>query len=48
MFESMNRGIDVHRLRPVVDRVFPFEDAREAYRYLESGTHFGKVVLRVP
>ena len=48
MFESMNRAIDLHRLRPVVDRVFPFEDAREAYRYLESGTHFGKVVLRVP
>jgi NADPH:quinone reductase-like Zn-dependent oxidoreductase len=47
MFESMNRAIEAHRFRPVVDRVFPFEEAREAYRYLESGAHFGKVVLRV-
>jgi NADPH:quinone reductase-like Zn-dependent oxidoreductase len=31
----------------VVDRVFPFDQAREAYRYLESGAHFGKVVIAV-
>lgn len=46
MFESMKGAIEAHRLRPVVDRVLPFEEAREAYRYLESGAHFGKVVLR--
>lgn len=33
------------RLRPVVDRVFPFEQAREAYAHLRSGAHFGKVVV---
>ena len=33
-------------LRPVVDRVFGFEEIREALRYLESGSHFGKVCLR--
>jgi NADPH:quinone reductase-like Zn-dependent oxidoreductase len=46
MFEAMNRAIALHRLRPVVDRVFPFTEAREALRYLESGKHFGKIVLR--
>ena len=47
MFESMNRAITLHQLRPVVDRVFPFDEARDALRYLESGAHFGKVVIRV-
>jgi len=32
---------------PVVDRVFRFEEAREAYRYLNSGAHFGKVVIEL-
>ena len=47
MFEAMNRAIALHRLRPVVDRVFGFTEAVEAYRYLESAAHFGKIVLRV-
>jgi NADPH:quinone reductase-like Zn-dependent oxidoreductase len=46
MFEAMNRAIGAHRIRPVVDRVFGFEEAREAMRYMESGAHFGKVVVR--
>jgi NADPH:quinone reductase-like Zn-dependent oxidoreductase len=47
MFEAMNRAISLHRVEPVVDRVFPFEQIREALAYLQSGAHFGKVVLRV-
>jgi NADPH:quinone reductase-like Zn-dependent oxidoreductase len=47
MFEQMNRAITMHRLRPVVDRVFPFEHAAEAFRHMESGSHFGKIVVRV-
>jgi NADPH:quinone reductase-like Zn-dependent oxidoreductase len=46
MFEAMNRAIALHQLRPVVDRVFPFAEAREALRYLESRAHFGKVCIR--
>jgi NADPH:quinone reductase-like Zn-dependent oxidoreductase len=46
MFEEMNRAMTVNNVHPVVDRVFPFEQAREAYRYLESGAHFGKVCVR--
>jgi NADPH:quinone reductase-like Zn-dependent oxidoreductase len=47
MFEAMNRAISLHQMRPVIDRVFSFDEAREAWRYLESGAHFGKVVIRV-
>ncbi len=47
MFARMNRAISAHTLKPVVDRVFPFDQAVEALRYLESGSHFGKVVIRI-
>jgi NADPH:quinone reductase-like Zn-dependent oxidoreductase len=45
MFEDMNRAIALHSLRPVIDRVFPFEETRDALRYLQSARHFGKVVI---
>lgn len=35
------------RLKPVVDSVFPLEEAAEAQKRMESGTHFGKIVLKV-
>lgn len=47
MFEAMNRAISLNAIRPVVDRVFPFEEAREAYRHMQGGTHFGKVVISI-
>ncbi len=47
MFESMNRAVESHLLRPVVDRIFPFADAKEALRYMESGAHFGKICIKV-
>jgi NADPH:quinone reductase-like Zn-dependent oxidoreductase len=46
-FESMNRALELHGTRPVVDRVLGFEEVREAFRYYESGAAFGKVVIRV-
>jgi len=45
MFEAMNRAIALHRMKPVVDRVFSFDDAVAALKYLQSGNHFGKVVI---
>ena len=45
MFEAMNRAIALHRMTPVVDRVFSFDDAVAALKYLQSGNHFGKVVI---
>jgi NADPH:quinone reductase-like Zn-dependent oxidoreductase len=47
MFEEMNRAISLTGLRPVVDRVFRFEEALDAMRYMETGAHFGKVCIRV-
>jgi NADPH:quinone reductase-like Zn-dependent oxidoreductase len=46
MFEDMNRAIALHRLRPHIDRVFTFEDARAAYEHLAGGRHSGKVAIR--
>ncbi|MFF3213223.1 NAD(P)-dependent alcohol dehydrogenase [Streptomyces sp. NPDC002886] len=46
-FESMNRAVATHGLRPVIDRVLPFEEAREAYRGYAEDAPFGKVVIRV-
>ena len=44
-FEAMNRAIELHRVRPVIDRAFRFSQAAEAYRHVASGQHFGKVVI---
>ena len=41
----MNRAIAVNGLRPVIDRVFAFDDAVAAYEYYDSGQAFGKVVI---
>lgn len=45
--EHMTRAIAQHGLRPVVDRVFAFEEAREAFEYLAACKHFGKVCVEV-
>jgi NADPH:quinone reductase-like Zn-dependent oxidoreductase len=47
MFEALVRALDASTLEPVVDRVFPFDQARAAYEHLASGAHFGKVVITV-
>ena len=47
MFEAMNRAITVNQIRPVIDRVFPFAEARQAYEHLISQKHLGKIVIRV-
>ena len=47
MLEDVMRFVDVGGVKPVIDRVFPFGQAREAYRHMASGAHFGKVVIDV-
>ena len=47
MLEKVMRFADTCAIQPVVDRVFTFDQAKEAYRYMESGSHFGKVVIAV-
>jgi NADPH:quinone reductase-like Zn-dependent oxidoreductase len=46
-FEKMNRAISTHRLRPVIDQVFPLEESAAALRYLGEGRHFGKVAIQI-
>jgi NADPH:quinone reductase-like Zn-dependent oxidoreductase len=45
MFESMCRAIELHKIKPVVDKVFPFTEARAAFAAMAAGEHFGKIVL---
>ncbi len=45
-FEAMVRAIEVGGIRPVVDRVFPWQHLREALRHLEGSSHFGKIALK--
>jgi len=45
-FEAMMRAIEQHRVRPVIDRVFAFEQLKDALAYLKSGAHFGKICIR--
>ena len=44
-FEAMVRAIEALDLKPLIDRTFPWSDVAAAIRYLESGSHFGKVAL---
>ena len=46
-FEAMNRAIEQHRLRPVVDQTFALEQAAEAFRHMERGAHFGKIAITI-
>ena len=46
MFEAMNCAIALHKLHPVCDRVFPFHEAPKALKYMETGSHFGKICIR--
>jgi NADPH:quinone reductase-like Zn-dependent oxidoreductase len=45
MFEEMLRALELRQVHPVIDKVFPFDDAIAAYRMLEAQAHFGKVVI---
>jgi NADPH:quinone reductase-like Zn-dependent oxidoreductase len=42
----MTRAIALHRLEPVIDRVFAFEELRPALDHMASGAHFGKISIR--
>jgi NADPH:quinone reductase-like Zn-dependent oxidoreductase len=46
MFERMNRAIELHSIKPVIDKTFKWTEVREALRYMESQQHFGKICLK--
>lgn len=47
MFQAMNAALSQQRIEPVIDRIFPFAESVDAFRHLESGQHFGKIVIRI-
>jgi NADPH:quinone reductase-like Zn-dependent oxidoreductase len=47
MFDDMCAHIDKWKLKPVVDKVFPFDDLPDALRLMQAGGHFGKIAVKV-
>ncbi len=46
-FEALNAFIDAHHVKPVIDKVYEFQDAAAAFEALDKGESFGKTVIRV-
>lgn len=47
LFDDMLRFIETNEIKPYIDRVFPFEETKDAVEYLGKGEHLGKIVIRV-
>jgi D-arabinose 1-dehydrogenase-like Zn-dependent alcohol dehydrogenase len=47
-FEEMNHFLEEKKIKltPALDRVFPFSKSKEAFEYLQSGKHTGKIVIK--
>ena len=47
MFENLNQAVSVAELRPVIDRVYPFGEVRQAFHDMRAAGHFGKLVIEI-
>ena len=47
MQEDLHATLETNKIHPVIDREFTFDQAKEAYEYMQSGRHFGKIVIKV-
>lgn len=47
MFEELNAAVSIATLKPVIDRTFAFDEAPAALAHMQSGSHFGKIVIRI-
>jgi len=47
MFEQIDQMICQHNLKPVADKVLNLEKRKEALKYMENGSHFGQIVLKI-
>ncbi len=45
MFERMNGAIEFHKIKPAIDKIFPWTEYKDALHYMESQSHFGKICL---
>lgn len=46
-FADMLKAVSANKIKPVIDRTFPLDQTAEAFSYLESGKHFGKIVIEL-
>jgi NADPH:quinone reductase-like Zn-dependent oxidoreductase len=46
-FTTMNRFLTENAIHPIVDRIYGFDDAHEAFAHLRTGSHFGKIVVKL-
>jgi NADPH:quinone reductase-like Zn-dependent oxidoreductase len=47
MFVEMSRALELARIKPVIDKIFSFDDAVAAYQHHKSGNFLGKVVIAI-
>ena len=47
MFEALNRALTANAIKPMIDKVFGFDEAPAAYQHMAAGAHFGKIVIRI-
>ena len=45
--QAMVDGIATSRMKPVIDKIFSFDQAKQAFAHMESGAHFGKVAIEI-
>jgi NADPH:quinone reductase-like Zn-dependent oxidoreductase len=46
-FEALNAFVEKHHVKPIIDKVFDFNDAPAAYKLMESDQFLGKIVIRL-
>jgi NADPH:quinone reductase-like Zn-dependent oxidoreductase len=44
---QLHKTLEANKIHPVIDRIFPFDKVRDAYEYMQSGKHFGKIVIKL-
>jgi NADPH:quinone reductase-like Zn-dependent oxidoreductase len=47
-FNAMNAAIETHKIKPIIDKVFEFQDVKNAYEHQWTRKHIGKVVIKLP
>jgi D-arabinose 1-dehydrogenase-like Zn-dependent alcohol dehydrogenase len=45
--QAMADAIAASRMKPVIDKIFPFDQVKQAFAHMESGAHFGKVAIAI-
>jgi NADPH:quinone reductase-like Zn-dependent oxidoreductase len=47
MQKQFHNALEANKIHPVIDRIFKFNQAKEAYAYMQSAQHFGKIVIQL-